>query len=187
MNRKALSVVLLTLGLLLLLTQGSVGASGETAPATSAGHGYVSVAPAAFEPLEEYYDYYNSGSYVRNEDGYSIWYHAPVQLPHGVTINRVRFYWSDGNADYNGRLRLVGVNQTNGSTTYIAILETSGSGSFRNWSETTQLTGPHVDNEYEIYFLELLLPDTNIDCYGAMIEYDYTSTYMPRVVRNNGH
>lgn len=137
---------------------------------------YVSVSAAAFRPVDESYAYTNWGNTLDPKNLASRYYYAPVQLPHWAKVTRIRFYWSDLSADFNGRCYLYRNNFAAGGDT-LGTVDTSGTGG-PNWSETTTITNATVDNAQYAYYLGWdLRGGGDVEGYGVVIEYTVTGPY----------
>ena len=133
--------------------------------------GYVSVSAAAFGPQLEEYSFQNWGAYLFNWDGDSDFYHAPVQLPHGVTVTRMTFYWRDESPD-NGQAQLCR-NEMDGTAEEMANAVTSGGDGIDDSFDDT-INYATIDNSQYAYFLSWSLPNFDVVGYGVIIEYTYT-------------
>jgi hypothetical protein len=137
---------------------------------------YVSVSAAAFSPLDDNYMYTNSGNTLDPTDMSSQYYYAPVQLPHGATVTKIEFYWSDLSGDYNGHCYLYRNDMQAGGDT-LGTVDTSGSSGVGS-SETTTITNPTVDNSQYAYYLGWDLDGGgDVEGYGVVIEYTITEPY----------
>ncbi len=136
--------------------------------------GYLSLSAADFQPQVDGYDFSNTGQRLQNVDGSSDNYIAPVQLPHGATVTRLTFYWRDTSSS-NGVLSLYR-NGLAGTSSLMAYASTSGNAGNGSSYDST-ISYATVDNSQYSYFLSLGLPDSNVWCYGAIIEYTYTGPH----------
>ena len=150
--------------------------------AAQPGHGYVSVSAPAFQPESHTYQYGITSGWVRNLDGDSDYYNAPVQLPHGATLTKLVFFWKDGSAA-NGYCQLWRVSFSGGRGLGVASVDTTGSAGVADSSEVTITMLSTVDNSQYAYGLIVYLPDSNVEAFGAIIEYVY-SVSLPLVTRN---
>lgn len=137
--------------------------------------GYVSVPAAAFRPWEDGYDYENRGRSLKNMDGNSDNYYAPVQLPHGATVTKLTFYWNDTSTANDGRAVLRRVD-SNGNYINMATATTSGSGGNGSSYDNT-ISVASVDNSQYAYYLWWNLPDSNVIGYYVVIEYTFTAPH----------
>ena len=137
---------------------------------------YVSVSAAAFGPVDEGYMYTNWGGTLDPKNLASRYYYAPVQLPHGATVTKIKFYWSDLSGDFNGRCYLYRNYFAPGGDT-LGTVDTSGAGGTGS-SETTAITNPTVDNSQYAYYLGWdLNGGGDVEGYGVVIEYTVTGPY----------
>jgi hypothetical protein len=138
---------------------------------------YVSVPAAAFHPTEDGYDFSNGGSSLSNQDGMSDWYVASVQLPHGATVTKLTFYWTDY-SDSNGSCGLWKHCFAEDAMIYalMASAETFGDAGY-NASIDSTVDMAEVDNSQCTFALSLDLPETGIEAYGVFIEYTITGPY----------
>ncbi len=136
--------------------------------------GYVSVSAAAFGPKEDQYDFTNFGGQLRNNDGNSDRYYAPVQLPHGATVTKMTWYWSDTSI-YGGTAALRRGTNT-GSYLLMAEVQTSGSGG-NGSSYDGSISYATIDNQNYTYYLRWSLADTDVKGYYVVIEYTCTGPH----------
>jgi len=137
--------------------------------------GYVAVSAAAFRPQDEGYEYTNHG-YQLGTSTTDSEYYAHVQLPHGVNVTKVTFYWYDTFGGLiDARCRLYRNDMANNAEQQMAEMWSfgnSGDGS----SDTSAITYPDIDNEHYSYYLEWVL-DSSLWGYGVVITYEYTEPY----------
>jgi hypothetical protein len=135
---------------------------------------YIAVSAAAFGPVDENYMYTNWGNTLAPKNMITRYYYAPVQLPHGATVTKIKFYWSDVSGDYNGRCYLYRNDMQGGGDTLGTVDTSSGTGS----SETTTITNPVVDNSQYAYYLGWDLEGGgDVEGYGVVIEYTISEPY----------
>jgi hypothetical protein len=138
--------------------------------------GYVSVSAAAFGPVHELYQYENWGNTLAPANLASRYYYAPVQLPHGATVTKIKFYWSDLSSDYNGHCYLYRNDMAAGGVT-LGTVDTSGQAG-NGSSETTTITYAVVDNSQFAYYVGWdLNGGGDVEGYGVVIEYTFTEPY----------
>jgi uncharacterized membrane protein len=135
---------------------------------------YISISPAAFRPARDWYEFMCNGISLRNIDGSSDTYYAPLELPHGSKITNITWYWYDSSSadgslwiyrsDFDTTLHPIGSCFSSGS---------SGDGS----SYDNSVSQPWIDNSQYHYWLSVSLEDSDIYCYGAAIEYTFTKLY----------
>ena len=150
--------------------------------AAAPGHGYVSVSAAAFQPESHTYQYGITSGWVRNLDGDSDYYNAPLQLPHGATLTKLTFFWKDGSVE-DGYCQLWRVGFSGGRGLGVASVDTNGDAGVADSSEVTITLLSTVDNSQYAYGLTVYLPDSAIEALGAIVEYTYP-TSLPLVMRN---
>ncbi len=138
--------------------------------------GYVSVSAAAFGPVDETYRYANWGNTLQPKNLASRYYYAPLQLPHGTTVTRITFYWSDVSGDFNGRCYLYRNNMLAGGDT-LGTVDTSGQ-SGAGSSTTTTIAYATVDNSQYAYYLGWdLRGGGDVTGYGVIVEYTFYEPY----------
>ncbi len=122
----------------------------------------LSIGPPAFVPSEDTYDWDLSSSVLNNRSSLALQkFYAPVFLPHGATVTKLKlngYRTSTGSA-----LKLtLGKNAPEGETLTMASLLadwSDGHGSI----ETTTIGDAKIDNEAYSYSLEIRLdPDASI-------------------------
>jgi hypothetical protein len=134
--------------------------------------GYLSIPAAAFRPRNEGYDFTNTGRELRNDDGASDYFRAPVLLPHGVTVTRLTFFYSDSSGEEGlAELRRNNMDDTHSQLAYVTTVNGQPSGVDDSISFAT------VDNSQYSYFMLCNLPDTDMEAYGMIIEYTYTEPH----------
>ena len=138
--------------------------------AATAGHGYVSIPAAAFQPSDYRYQYLNGGVYISNYNGSSPDSIAPVQLPHGVTVTKLTFFFYDNSSAVNdwGSVTLY-QNNNNGSGSDMAYASTNNSGNSSSYDDSIDYAS--IDNSQYSYFLELHLNSSSVFAYAVIIEY----------------
>ncbi|RMF45184.1 MAG: hypothetical protein D6755_08370 [Anaerolineae bacterium] len=142
---------------------------------------YVSIPAAAFRPYVDGYSFTNSGPSLTPSNASSSNYLAEVQLPHGATITRFTFYWTDG-ATLNGAASLYRIN-LDGTESIMASAATSGGGpgsGTTSSSSDTAISYPTVDNSQYAYYVWLTLPvdaDGAVEAHGVVIEYTIDRPY----------
>ncbi len=137
---------------------------------------YIAVSAAAFNPMEDGYDYINQGEELWNNDGSSDHYAAPIQLPHGATVSKMTFYWWDGSSGADGHCTMYRTTLT-GTEVVVAEAWTDGNAATADSSEDNSIVYATVDNSQYSYYLYWDLPDMVVAGYGVVIEYKYTETY----------
>ena len=135
---------------------------------------YISISPAAFRPHVDGYDFINDGARLRNIDGSSDVYLASVELPHGVKITNITWYWYDSSGS-DGSL-FMHRSDFDGVAGSIASCFSSGS-SGDGSSYDNSVAGGSIDNSQYHYWLSVGLDDISIYCYGVVIEYTFTEPY----------
>lgn len=150
----------------------TVDESGAVSWATQTG--YISVPAAAFRPQEDGYQFTNYGSQLTNDNGASDYYYAPVQLPHGATVTKMTWYWSDTSTS-NG-IAALRRGAKIGSYLLMAEAQTTGSGGNGSSYDDT-ISYATIDNQNYTYYLRWSLADTDVKGYYVAIEYTYTGPY----------
>lgn len=137
--------------------------------------GYVSIPAAAFRPREDGYDFTNRGNQLSNDDNGSDQYYAPVQLPHGATVTKMTFYYSDSSTS-NASASLRRIDLPSGGYTTMASVTSVGS-SGPGHTETTAIDPATIDNSAAAYYLYWMLPDSGTVGFAVLIEYAYAGPY----------
>jgi hypothetical protein len=138
--------------------------------------GYVALSAAAFRPTAETQAYLNPGWWVGTTS--ILGFSASVQLPHGASVEKLTYHYSDSSSTHNGSLSLYR-NPMNGSVSdQMASVATSGSGGDGS-AFSTSIDYATVDNSQYSYYLFMVGIDPNrkIKCYGVVIEYTFTEPY----------
>ena len=135
----------------------------------------LSVPPAAFVPRN------NAGSY--NNYGYQLspggspaatFFYAPVNLPHGATVTKFTFHWSDSSGA-DGSASLI-QNPAASSPVEMARADTSGNAGASSSTDAV-ITNAAIDNTQNSYYIGLYLPDSNVIAYAIYIEYTIDRPY----------
>jgi hypothetical protein len=151
--------------------------------AATPGHGYISVPAAAFRPESHTYQYEIVSGWVRNSDGDSDYYDAPLELPHGATLTKLTFFWEDGSSTDDGYCQLWRIVFSGGRGLGLASVNTNGDAGVADSSEVTITMLATVDNSQYGYGLTVYLPDSSVEAFGAIVEYTYPVS-LPLIVRN---
>jgi hypothetical protein len=151
--------------------------------AAAPGHGYISVPSAAFRPESHTYQYEITSGWIRNLDGDSDYYHAPLALPDGVTVTKIVFYWKDGSSSEDGYCSLWRSFLSGGRGLGMATADTSGDAGESSSSEGAGVPPSVIDNSQYAYGLTVYLPDSSVEAFGVIVEYAYTVS-LPLTLRN---
>ena len=147
----------------------------------SPGHGYVSVSTAAFQPVFDGYDYTNYGYYLTNDNDLGDYFVAPVQLPHGVTVTKLTFYFYDDIAPSSHSYAYLYRADLAGSTDNLAFVQSTSTGNDSAYDDSINYAT--IDNSQYAYYLWLILDTSDHKAYGVIIEYTY-ATSLPLVLRS---
>ena len=161
---------------------GPTGATGATGPQGPQGEpgigfeptGYISIPASAFVSI---YSADNTmiGMAIQNLDTTSVYFYAPVQLPHGVTITNITSYWIDLDLGLDMTCILYR-NNVAGTGFGMATVSSSGSTGLGS-TFTTTISDPTIDNSDNQYcfYLEIPanLPNTNLRFRFATIGFAY--------------
>lgn len=94
---------------------------------------------------------------VRNRETTNLAvFHAPIQLPHGVTMNNITSYWYDEEASLDITCNLYR-SLGDGFASVLASVGSSGSDGFGNTTDTS-VSGPIIDNSLYEYAIYLTIP-----------------------------
>lgn len=119
----------------------------------------MSYPPPAFEASDSSVSYTSTGYFLSPgaDANASASMNAPVQLPHGAKITKVKLVARDGSTQ---NVSVLLRRSANGSPQTIATLSTTGSSPAIQSIESAALTEV-VNHEANVYFLELLIPPRN--------------------------
>lgn len=146
------------------------------------GMSYLSIPAASFQPSGGDCKFTNSGGGISNNGvlGGCSYFIAPVQLPSGVTIKKITFYWKDGSPDYEAYL-IFRSTIRNGISNDLATIPSNGSLGVATSSSID--TSIFVDNFQNGYYLAIQMPtDGMAEIFGVLIEYTY-ETILPLILR----
>jgi hypothetical protein len=134
---------------------------------------YLTIAPGAFIPQQESYNYQNNGYRLFNQAASSAYFQAEVCLPHGAEIINFTTYWIDYSSSYNGELIMRRMSLDDGSFQTIAdVVTLANSGSWLVKSASSFVGPTTVDNGNYLYYLSLFLEQsTAVEFYGVRITY----------------
>jgi hypothetical protein len=149
-------------------------------PPLPAGKGYLSIPAAAFQPYEDGYDFWNEGLWLVHYHGPGGstgpgWYVAPVLLPDGATVTKMRFYYWDNHATEDILARLQYSNLA-GSFSEMAYVDSSGAASGYASKLDDTIAQAIIDNTRRSYWVIWDGPvsgDQNASGVGVLIEYDH--------------
>ncbi|WP_456417922.1 hypothetical protein [Thiolapillus sp.] len=147
---------------------------------------FVAVPAAAFQPAADGVLFQNDGVTLTPKSGAGNNYVAGVHLPHGATVRKMTFYWTD-KSNLDGTLSLFRID-FDGTETNMAYVQTSGGGasggggSFVTASSfDDSINLPVVDNSQFGYYLWAYLPiDSNgdpVELHAVVIEYTIDKPY----------
>ena len=137
----------------------------------TAGHGYVSIPAAAFQPETSTAQYNNFGYYLHNAYDNDQFYSAPVQLPHGVTVTKLTFYFFDNSSAVGdwGSVTLGRSNNNVSIPSNMAYAVTNNSGNSSTYDDSIDFAS--IDNSQYSYILYLDLHSSVVWAYTVVIEY----------------
>jgi hypothetical protein len=160
-----------------LVAQGDVHIDGNLSWYTRTG--YVSVAPAAFIPDDETYQYNRDtgASLLQDSPSSGSYYYAPVSLPHGATVTKFTvYYFDDSSGTIMARLRYSNM----GTGTYAMAEALSADGGYGS-TDDTSIDYAQVDNETRAYYVRVQFPASaysgTLNFKGVVIEYQYSEPY----------
>jgi hypothetical protein len=95
--------------------------------------------------------------------------YAPVELPNGVTVTSLTYYWwdFDGGSDTTATLTRTALPATSGASSMAAV-SSSGSTGTHSSSSTTTITNPIIDNAHFMYYVKTVLPGGGAECTDAV-------------------
>jgi len=140
---------------------------------------YLSIPVSELSPTREDHDYYKGPS-LRIESGSGAFW-APIQLPHGAVITKLRYNAYDDSSSYYTYAKLYRISNFNPNTSNeIAELTTLPTANLSSWRplSTNTISYATVDNNNYAYAVQVYLsgPSTNTLLAGnTVIEYTYTA------------
>jgi len=135
---------------------------------------YLSIAPCAFNPAEDQFDYGTTGERFYVNDGNDNFYYAPVQLPHGAVVESVTYHFYDVTIlanSYCDLYRSDFISAQEMAHCYSSV--DTGYGS----NTDTSINYATIDNQNYCYYLRLDLHHTITSAMGVVIEYTVTQPY----------
>jgi len=168
-------IVLLLLTLISILSASLLYSSLVQAQSTVTG--YVSVPAAAFVSYDSAM-HWALDPYLRNlASPIVVLFRAPVQLPHGATVEKLTCYWYDYNATYDVYMCLRRYNMSYYAEYLAAMVSTGQAGDGSSYDNTIDYAT--VDNSHYAYIMEVIIwptPDgNNLKFKYAVIEYTLPS------------
>jgi len=126
---------------------------------------WISYPSPAFSPRYDWQQYINGERLVSNAG--SQYWHAPIILPPGTTIERLRLICLDNNPSGNIWLSIIRVND---EARWGTVCSVASSGARIGWRTFTRTVRPRqtsaiIDNKNYSYYFTLFLPGTNADQY----------------------
>jgi hypothetical protein len=161
-----------------LLAEGDVHIDGNLSWYTRTG--YVSVAPAAFVPDDEAYQYDRDSGAGLKQDGPSTGsiFYAPVALPHGATVTEFTVYFFDNST--NGAISAT-LRYSNMAAGSYAMAEAASTDDNYGSTSDTSIDYATVDNETRAYYVRAQFPAApysgTLNLKGIVVEYQYTQPY----------
>jgi len=138
--------------------------------------GYLSITPAALSAIQDGYDY-SKHSTVRINSGTVASFYAPVQLPDGAVVTKLRYSAFDNNGgvlEYTSAM-LTRVRHSDQVAQNRATASTNGLASSTSWrivSDST-ISNPIIDNNTYAYYIKVYLSDPS-NLFGGNIVIEYT-------------
>jgi len=136
--------------------------------------GSISVSSAGFHPVSDDTDYFNTGTRLSVTGLSHEFFNAPLQLPDGVKITKITFFWEETTHNDDSYLRLFYYAPL-GSYGLLADIDVTGS-NYNDGFDYVNLNHV-VDNSNFMYFLKTMIHDKELEVKGALIEYEYTEPY----------
>ena len=141
---------------------GVEGPQGEQGPQGEPGigfalTGYISIPASAFVPTNPDQDLVQISTNLRNLDASrTLFFYGAVQLPHGVTVTNVTFYWHDANAGLDFDCALWRI-RGDGSIDGMSYALSSGSAGAGSTVDTT-IDFAEIDNSQYSYVVYVPIP-----------------------------
>ena len=138
--------------------------------------GYLSITPAALSAIQDGYDY-SKHSTVRINSGTVASFYAPVQLPDGAVVTKLRYSAFDNNGgvlEYTSAM-LTRVRHSDQVSQDSATASTNGMANSTSWrivSDST-ISNPIIDNNTYAYYAKVYLSDPS-NLFGGNIVIEYT-------------
>jgi hypothetical protein len=138
---------------------------------------YIAVSAAAFSPRTATTSYTNSGFYLGTSAGGQ--FYAPVQLPHGATLEGITFHWWDDSPGNTITCTLY-VDGMGSGPMNNKLVEIPSTGLYGPGFGSAAITGEYavVDNSQNIYYLEWDFDGGGgVQGDGVVIRYYFTEPY----------
>jgi len=171
-----------------MLIPGSAGSPGVQQAPVPGGPGFLMIPAAAFTPVNSGTLYYNGTALNTQQGSPYIAYHAPVNLPHGVTVTKLVLYYIDTDLPKSAKVYLYRHPVLDVWSFAMAGVSSPEDQLVSTWSytETTTITDPVIDNQATMYYINVELPIPGpaaiLMISGVCIDYGYT-VMLPGVTR----
>jgi hypothetical protein len=144
------------------------------------GPGFLMIPVAAFTPYNQALLYANNGTLRTLAGSLSDVYTAPVFLPHGATVTKLTYYFSDTDTTLHSTVQLWRW-PVPGSILYEMASVSSPVSPEASWTEahTSLINNPLIDNQAQVYYLKLELPpyeQVGKQMYAGAVRIDYAYT-----------
>jgi hypothetical protein len=165
---------------------GPAGATGAIGPQGTRGEqgigfepaGNISISFTAFVSGYPTDDVQQDADYgLLNREAHTVWCNAPLQLPHGITITNVTFYFYDNDDNYFG-FWLLRASQTNYDV--IGYVDNSPGSNSIGYDHVSfsSLNYATIDNNNYNYYLHIGIPSSSISYLNyrfhyALVEYEF--------------
>jgi hypothetical protein len=95
--------------------------------------------------------------------------YTPVELPDGVTVTKLTFYWWDSSAGTDATVTLTRTPLPASSGPFpMATASSSGSAGVHTSSSTNTITNPTIDNADFMYYVKAVIATSNQQCIDAV-------------------
>jgi hypothetical protein len=148
------------------------------------GPGYVTLSSFSFVPYNPAATYSYGGSALLYTGGGTAYFVAPLNLPHGATINQVTMYYLDNDATNNFSIVLLRYSMTTHLGSTLASVSSSGASSLFLNNSTSTIQNPVVDLASNSYYLQLQFPSSSLLAFeGVRVDYGY-GVSLPAIIKN---
>lgn len=118
----------------------------------------------------------NGGAYLTNTG--TGWLVAPIQIPHGATVTKVRFYFNDSHPGADVSISLTRRNNGGAGFFFMTDFNTAGFNGSYLVGEDSTITGAVIDNSLYSYQLRAWCPnwpgDSTLAIQSVVVEYTTT-------------
>jgi len=143
----------------------------------------ITLTGANFSPITNSCNFDNNGTCIfKDQDCH--YFIAPINLPDGVNIEKITFYWKDSNIENDASIRLKSSSLDGTDDTLVTI---NSDGYENEPSSSFEIVSIPIDNSQFGYYLYLTMDTEHyVEVYGVRIEYSVPNLlFLPFIRRSD--